>query len=73
MPLIQVKLLENVFTPSQKKQIITKLTDAMVEFEGENIRPVTWVILEEVRSGEWGMGGEAITTQGVHELVAGKK
>lgn len=73
MPLIQVKLLENVFTPSQKKQIITKLTDAMVEFEGENIRPVRWVILEEVRSGEWGMGGEAITTQGVHELVAGKK
>jgi len=73
MPLIQVKLLENVFTPSQKKQIITKLTDAMVEFEGENIRPVTWVILEEVRSGEWGMGGEAITTQDVRELVAGKK
>lgn len=73
MPLIQVKLLENVFTPSQKKQIITKLTDAMVEFEGENIRPVTWVILEEVRSGEWGMGGEAVTTQDVRELVAGKK
>lgn len=73
MPLIQVKLLENVFTPSQKKQIITKLTDAMVEFEGENIRPVTWVILEEVRSGEWGMGGEAVTTQDVLELVAGKK
>ncbi len=73
MPFIQVKVLENVFTPSQKKQIITKLTDAMVEFEGENIRPVTWVILEEVRSGEWGMGGEAITTQDVRELVAGKK
>jgi 4-oxalocrotonate tautomerase len=73
MPLIQVKVLENVFTPSQKKQIISKLTDAMVEFEGENIRPVTWVILEEVRSGEWGMGGEAITTQDVRELVAGKK
>ena len=73
MPLIQVKLLENVFTPSQKRQLITRLTDAMVEFEGENIRSVTWVILEEVRSGEWGMGGEAVTTQDVRELVAGKK
>ena len=31
MPLIQVKLIENVFTKAQKKEIITKLTDAMVE------------------------------------------
>ena len=42
MPLIQVKLIEEVFTPVQKKEIITKLTDAMVTIEGENMRPVTW-------------------------------
>jgi 4-oxalocrotonate tautomerase len=54
MPLIQVKLIENVFTPTQKKEIITKLTDAMVAIEGENLRSVTWVIVEEVRSGDLG-------------------
>lgn len=43
MPLIQVKLIESVFTPAQKKEIITKLTDAMVSIERENMRPVTWV------------------------------
>ena len=57
MPLIQVRLLEKVLTSSQKKQIITKLTDAMVSIEGENARPVTWVVIDEVRSGEWGIGG----------------
>lgn len=72
MPLIQVKLIENVFTPEQKAQIISKLTDAIVSIEGENMRPVTWVIIEEARSGEWGIGGKALTTEAVHALAAGK-
>ena len=42
MPLVQVKLIGNVFTREQKRRIITKLTDAMVSIEGENMRPVTW-------------------------------
>ena len=73
MPLILVKLIEEVFTPAQKKEIITKLTDAMVAIEGENIRPVTWVTIEDVRSGDWGIGGQAMTTDAVRALAAGKK
>ncbi len=73
MPLIQVKLIENVFTAAQKNEIIRKLTDAMVAIEGENMRPVTWVVIEETRSGEWGIGGQALTTDAVHALAAGKK
>ena len=73
MPLIQVKLIEEVFTPAQKKEIITKLTDAMVAIEGENIRPVTWVTIEDVRSGDWGIGGQAMTTDAVRALAAGKQ
>ena len=42
MPLIQVKMIEDVFTPAQKKEIITKLTGAMVAIEGENMRPLQW-------------------------------
>lgn len=71
MPLIHVKLIEGVFDSRQKKEIITKLTDAMVSIEGENLRPVTWVLLEEVRSGEWGMGGKGITTDDVHAMAGG--
>jgi 4-oxalocrotonate tautomerase len=73
MPLIQVKLIEEVFTPAQKKEIITRLTDAMVSIEGENMRGVTWVIIEDVRSGEWGIGGNALTTDAVRALAAGAK
>jgi tautomerase-like protein len=43
MPLIQVRLVENVFTPKQKQEMISKLTDAMVTIEGENMRQVTCV------------------------------
>ena len=73
MPLIQVKVIENVFTPAQKSQMITKLTDAMVSIEGENLRPATVVVIDEVRSGDWGFDGQAMTTDAVHAMAAGKK
>jgi len=73
MPLIQVKVIEEVFTPAQKKEMITKLTDAMVAIEGENMRSVTWVTIEDVGSGELGIGGQAMTTDAVRALAAGKK
>jgi len=72
MPLIEVKVIENVFTPKQKGEIITKLTDAMVSIEGENLRPATVVVIEETRSGDWGFGGKAMTTAAVHAMAAGK-
>lgn len=71
MPLINVKLLEGVLTPAQKQAAIRKLTDAMVSIEGENARPVTWVIVEEVKCGEWGIAGNPLTTEGVKALLAG--
>ena len=53
MPLIQVKLIKGVFNTEQKKDMITKLTDTMVGIEGEAMRQVTWVTVEEVESGQW--------------------
>jgi len=72
MPLIQVKMIEGVFTTAKKKEIITKLTDAMVSIEGEKMRPLTLVVLEEVRSGDWAVGGKSFTTADVHAIAAGK-
>ena len=71
MPLITVKLIERVFTPAQKQEIVRKLTDTMVEIEGENLRPATIVIVEEVRSGDWGFGGRPITVEAVKAMAAG--
>ena len=52
IPLIEVHLVEKVFSHEQKRQIIQRLTDAMVSIEGENMRGVTWVKISEVTSGE---------------------
>lgn len=71
MPLVNVRLIEGVFSAEQKREIITRLTDTMVEIEGENMRGVTWVVVEEVQSGDWGIGGQALTTADVKALAAG--
>jgi len=71
MPFVNVKLIEGVFSADQKAEMIAKLTDTMVSIEGENMRPVTWVVIEEVASGEWGIGGNSLSTADVKALAAG--
>jgi 4-oxalocrotonate tautomerase len=73
MPLINVRLIEGVFTAEQKKQMQEKLTDAMVSIEGENMRPLTLVIVDEVPSGQWAIGGKPLTTKEVKAVAAGEK
>jgi 4-oxalocrotonate tautomerase len=65
MPLINVRLIEGVFDQDEKAAMIEKLTDAMVDIEGENMRDVTWVVIDEVKSGDWGMGGRGVPTEAV--------
>ena len=72
MPLIQVKLIEGIFSDTQKQGMIRKLTDAMVSIEGEPLREVTWVVVEEVKSGSWGIGGRGLTTADVKAMASAK-
>jgi 4-oxalocrotonate tautomerase len=71
MPLLNVKLIEGVFTPTQKQDMVRKLTDAMVTIEGENLRQATVVMIEEIKSGDWGFGGQPLTTADVKAMAAG--
>jgi 4-oxalocrotonate tautomerase len=73
MPLINVKVIEGVFDTRQKQEIIKKLTEAMVDVEGENMRAVTWCVVEEVGSGSWGIAGNPLTTEDVQALAAGRQ
>jgi 4-oxalocrotonate tautomerase len=70
MPLLNVRMIEGVFTPTQKQEMIRKLTDTMVSIEGENLRPYTMVVLDEVKSGDWGVGGSSLTNSEVRALAA---
>ncbi|MDQ3493472.1 MAG: 4-oxalocrotonate tautomerase family protein [Chloroflexota bacterium] len=70
MPFVNVKLIEGVFSAAQKQDIIRQLTDTMVQIEGEAMRSVTWVTVEEVKSGDWGIAGNPLTTADVQALQA---
>ena len=72
MPLVNVKVIEGVFDENQKRAMVEKLTEAMVAVEGENLRPVTWVVIEEVRGGDWAIGGKQLAARDVKALAAGR-
>jgi len=71
MPLVDIQLIKGVFTPAQKKIMIQKVTDAMVSVEGETMRPVTWVRVQEIESGEWAIGGNPLTAADVKAMANG--
>ena len=71
MPLVDIEVIEGVFDDTQKAEMIEKVTNAMVEVEGEPMRAVTWVRLKEVRSGQWGIGGNTPSADDIKAMAAG--
>jgi 4-oxalocrotonate tautomerase len=72
MPLVTIDVIKDVFTPTQKKELIAKVTEAMIAVEGENMRPVTWVRINEFEQGDWAIGGKSLRATDVQALAAGK-
>ena len=71
MPLVDIHVIKGVFTPEQKTQMIEKVTNAMVSVEGENLRGVTWVKINEVEGGNWAIGGQALHAADVKKMATG--
>ena len=71
MPLVTIDVIKDVFSPEQKETMIEKVTAAMVEVEGENMRPVTWVRITEVEGGDWAIGGQPLQAADVKAMAAG--
>jgi 4-oxalocrotonate tautomerase len=71
MPLITLRTLEGLLTPEQKKTMIERLTDAALSVEGSGFRSVAWVIIEDIPSGAWGIGGQTLTTEIARKIAAG--
>ena len=65
MPIVTIKIIEGGFSDEQKQEMIKKLTDAMLSITGENFRQNTWVLVEETKSGDWGIGGYRVTAADV--------
>lgn len=72
MPMVTIDVIKDVFTPEQKRELITKVTDAVVAVEGEALRGVTWVRIKEFEGGDWAIGGKGLQAADVHALAAAK-
>jgi 4-oxalocrotonate tautomerase len=70
MPIIDVKVMEGVLTTEQKHNIALAFTEVFADIVGSPVRPVTWVVIQDVASGQWTMGGESVTTEGVKQLLS---
>jgi 4-oxalocrotonate tautomerase len=70
MPLVTIDVIKDVFTPSQKRDLIEKVTDAVVAVEGEALRGVTWVRVQEIEQSDWAIGGKTLTAADVHALAS---
>ena len=70
MPLVDIELIEGAFDARQKQDMIRRVTDAIVAIEGEAMRPVTWVRVKEIPSGQWGIAGKGVTAADVKAMQA---
>ena len=65
MPFIDIKVIEGVFTPEQQRELVERVSEAVIAVEGEALRPVTHTVVTETPSGSWAIGGQAFTTEDV--------
>jgi hypothetical protein len=47
MPLVTIKVCKSDLSYSQGKDLIRRVTEAMIPFVGEKLRDNTWVLIEE--------------------------
>ncbi len=68
MPLVDIQVIDGVFSDDEKKEMIRQVTDTMVGIEGEALRSVTWVRVIDVPGGQWGIGGQALGASDVKAM-----
>jgi len=69
MPFVEVKVFEDELTKDQTKELVQRITDAVTTVTSEKLRDVTWVIVSEVKSGNWGVGGNALGLEDVRKII----
>ena len=70
MPMVNIEIIKDVFTSAQKRELIEKVTEAMVSVEGEGLRGVTWVRIQEFEEGHWAIGGQPLAAADVKAMAA---
>ena len=72
MPLCTIKMFKGELTEAQAADLIHRITEAIIPFVGEKLRGSTWVLIEEIASGSWGIGGKAFSLKDVRAIQSQK-
>jgi len=70
MPLVTVKVFKDELTENQSAELIQKITNSVAEVTNEKLREATWVVIEEINDGQWGVGGNALSLDDVKKMMA---
>jgi 4-oxalocrotonate tautomerase len=62
MPLVNIRITRDGATPEQKAALIQGATQLLVDVLGKN-PATTVVIIDEVETDNWGIGGETVTAR----------
>ncbi len=62
MPFVNVKITKDGASPEQKAEVIKGVTQLLVDVLGKNPQNVM-VLIEEVETDNWGVGGESVTVR----------
>jgi 4-oxalocrotonate tautomerase len=60
MPLVNIRITKESATAEQKQKLIQGATQLLVDVLGKNPK-TTFVIIDEVDTDNWGIGGESVT------------
>ena len=71
MPLVEVKVFEDELTPEQTEDLIQKITDAVTGVVSPKIRDAVWVVVHEIKSGNWGAGGKVLGVTDIRKVIDG--
>lgn len=62
MPYVNIKITNEGATAEQKQQLIEGTTNLLQDVLGKNSQ-TTVVVIEEVETDNWGIGGESVTVR----------
>lgn len=72
MPFVEIKVFEGELSAGQTEEMIQQITEVVVSFAGEKLRQATWVVVQEVKSGNWGVGGKPLGLNDIRAIQVGK-
>ncbi len=70
MPYVNIKITREGATPEQKAALIKGVTDLLVDVLGKN-PATTMVVIDEVDTDNWGIGGDSVTTRRARDKRGG--